>query len=168
LEKINFETVHNIDEWGSDFVPSMREALRCWNMTVQHWLVFIVYKRFPIKSLRTGMVMFISSVWHGVHPGYYLSLGSVPLCLIVEDFYRRKVRSRLSESGQKVYDWFGWFVRMRWFDYLGMGFLLLKIDTTLTYWSSVYYAGHLSLVVMGLMGILVIAPVMDKVHRKNE
>jgi len=67
-----------------------------------------------------------------------------------------------------VYDWFGWFVRMRWFDYLGMGFLLLKIDTTLTYWSSVYYAGHLSLVVMGLMGILVIAPVMDKVHRKNE
>ena len=43
------QTVHNIDEWGSDFVPSMREALRCWNMTVQHWLVFIVYKRFPIK-----------------------------------------------------------------------------------------------------------------------
>merc|ERR1712107_429161 len=57
LGEINFETVHNIDEWGSDFVPSMREALRCWNMTVQHWLVFIVYKRFPIKSLRTGMVM---------------------------------------------------------------------------------------------------------------
>ena len=43
------QTVHNIDEWGSDFVPSMREALRCWNMTVQHWLVFTVYKRFPIR-----------------------------------------------------------------------------------------------------------------------
>ena len=43
------KTVHNIDEWGSDFVPSMREALRCWNMTVQHWLVFTVYKRFPIR-----------------------------------------------------------------------------------------------------------------------
>ena len=73
---MNFETVHNIDEWGSDFVPSMREALRCWNMTVrislsiplldfhrlynlsqvQHWLVFVVYKRFPVKSLRTTMV----------------------------------------------------------------------------------------------------------------
>ena len=32
--QVNFEAVHNIDEWGSDFVPSMREALRCWNMTV--------------------------------------------------------------------------------------------------------------------------------------
>ena len=102
LKLINFETVHNIDEWGSDFVPSMREALRCWNMTVQHWLVFTVYKRFPIKlvtfvanflitlfmecmfrSLRTAMVMLVSSIWHGVHPGYYLSLGSVPLCLMV-------------------------------------------------------------------------------------
>ena len=33
--QVNFEAVHNIDEWGSDFVPSMREALRCWNMTVR-------------------------------------------------------------------------------------------------------------------------------------
>ena len=29
------------------------------------------------------MVMLVSSVWHGVHPGYYLSLGSVPFCLMV-------------------------------------------------------------------------------------
>ena len=129
--QVNFEAVHNIDEWGSDFVPSMREALRCWNMTVrislpiplldfhrlynlsqvQHWLVFVVYKRFPVKSMRTTMVkelknikkhhnttklekkasafvehqvMVVSSVWHGVHPGYYLGLGSV--CMIVSVF----------------------------------------------------------------------------------
>ena len=27
-----------LDEWGADFAPTMREALKCWNMTVQHWL----------------------------------------------------------------------------------------------------------------------------------
>ena len=48
-DRVNFETVHNIDEWGSDFAPSMREALKCWNMTVQHWLVVVVYKRFPVR-----------------------------------------------------------------------------------------------------------------------
>ena len=48
-ERVNFETVHNIDEWGSDFAPSMRQALKCWNMTVQHWLVMVVYKRFPVR-----------------------------------------------------------------------------------------------------------------------
>ena len=35
------------------------------------------------RALRTVMVMLVSSVWHGVHPGYYLSLGSVPFCLMV-------------------------------------------------------------------------------------
>ena len=58
LNDVNFETVHNIDEWGSDFVPSMREALRSWNMTVQHWLVFTVYKRFPIKYVRHIIFIF--------------------------------------------------------------------------------------------------------------
>jgi len=169
ITDINFETVHNIDEWGSDFVPSMREALRCWNMTVQHWLVFTVYKRFPVKALRTVMVMLVSSVWHGVHPGYYLSLGSVPFCLMVEDYYKKIVRSRLSESGQKMYDHVNWFVRMRWFDYLGMGFLLLRIDATWTYWTAVYFAGHLSLVVLGILGVLIVNPVMKllvKEHRE--
>jgi len=168
LKQINFQTVHNIDEWGSDFVPSMREALRCWNMTVQHWLVFIVYKRCPVRSLRTGLVMLVSSVWHGVHPGYYLSLGSVPLCLMVEDYYRKTVRARLTEPGQKTYDWINWFVRMRWFDYLGMGFLLLRIDATINYWTSVYFVGHLSLLVLGVTGVVFVHPIMSRLSREKE
>ena len=132
------------------------------------------------------MVMLVSSIWHGVHPGYYLSLGSVPFCLLVclipinivptqshsccqvEDYYRRIVRSRLSERGQRVYDWFGWFVRMRWFDYLGMGFLLLRIDATWAYWTSVYFAGHLSLVVYGLLGVLIVNPLMKSLTRQKQ
>ena len=124
---------------NTDFVPSMREALKCWNMTVQHWLVLVVYKRFPVKSLRTAAVMFVSSLWHGVHPSYYLELCSARLCLVVEDRWRSRVRARLGTRAQGWYDWGAWVVRMRWFDYLGMAFLLLRIDATLTYWSSVYY-----------------------------
>ena len=34
-----------------------------------------------------------------------------------------------------VYDWVSWFVRMRWFDYLGMAFLLLRWGgQTLVHW----------------------------------
>lgn len=157
-KSINFETVHNIDEWGTDFVPSMREALRCWNMTVQHWLVMVVYKRFPVRHLRTLMVMFVSSVWHGVHPGYYLSLGSVPFFLVVEDLYRSLVRKRLSPSGQRTYDWMNWFIRMRWFDYLGMAFLLLKVDITLTYWTGVWYIHHVVIAIAYMVGRFVIQP----------
>merc|ERR1712013_384084 len=166
-EEVNFEAVHNIDEWGADFVPSMREALRCWNMTVQHWLVLVVYKRFPVKALRTTMVMIVSSVWHGVHPGYYLGLGSVPLCLAVEDLWRVKIRSRLSEDAQYWYDWVAWCVRMRWFDYLGMAFLLLKIDTIMMYWTSVFFVGHVSLPILAGMA-LAIAPVIPKRPKVQE
>ena len=150
-------------------------------MTVQHWLVFIVYKRFPVRSLRTAMVMLVSSLWHGVHPGYYLSLGSVPLCLLVrpaqpplishcnlsslqvEDYYRNILRSRLSEASQRKYDWANWFLRMRWFDYLGMGFLLLRIDATINYWTSVYFVGHLSLIALAAIGFVLVNPLMKKV-----
>ncbi len=43
-EAYDFETVHNIDEYGAEFVPTMREALKTWNMTVQYWLATIVYR----------------------------------------------------------------------------------------------------------------------------
>lgn len=154
LEDINFETVHNIDEWGADFAPTMREALKCWNMTVQHWLVYVVYKRFPHKWLRTAAVMLMSSVWHGVYAGYYLSLLSVPLCLFVEDFYCAKIRARLGPTGQRVFDVAAWLVRMRWFEYLGMAFLLLRVDTTLAYWRGVHWVGHLSLPLIYLLTLL--------------
>eukprot|EP00088_Acartia_fossae_P047946 TRINITY_DN5212_c0_g1_i4.p1 TRINITY_DN5212_c0_g1~~TRINITY_DN5212_c0_g1_i4.p1 ORF type:complete len:476 (-),score=55.71 TRINITY_DN5212_c0_g1_i4:184-1611(-) len=156
LKNVNFECVHNIDEWGADFVPTMREALKCWNMTVQHWLVVVVYKRFPIKSLRTAAVMLMSSVWHGVYSGYYLSLGSVPLCLIVEDLWVRKIRARLSDAGKQRFDWVSWFVRMRWFDYLGMAFLLLRVDSTMKYWWDVCFIGHLSLPILYAIGYVLV------------
>lgn len=76
----------------------MREALRFWNMTVQYWLVVNVYKRFPLKPLRTVAVMVVSSMWHGVYSGYYLSLGSVPFVLVVEDLYEKIMRRKLGEQ----------------------------------------------------------------------
>ena len=88
----------------------------------------------------------------------------------VEDYYRKNVRSRLAEEAQKTYDWVNWFVRMRWFDYLGMGFLLLRIDATINYWTSVYLVGHLSLLVLGIVGVLFVNPIMRKIcpKKKNE
>ncbi len=79
----------------------MRAALRTWNMTVQFWLVEVVYRRLPPafnRDMRAVIVMVVSSVWHGVHAGYYLSMLSVPLVLLVEDLYAKIVRKKLSEK----------------------------------------------------------------------
>ena len=41
--------------------------------------------------------MLTSAFWHGVSGGYYLSMGlTVPVLLILEDTYEKKVRNHLS------------------------------------------------------------------------
>ena len=64
-DEINFETVHNIDEFAAESVTTMREALKSWNMTVQWWLVANVYKRLPgvSRDVRAVIVMLTSSIW---------------------------------------------------------------------------------------------------------
>ena len=47
----DFETIHNIEEYQTEFAPTIRDGMRYWNMTVQFWLANYVYKRAP-KSFR--------------------------------------------------------------------------------------------------------------------
>lgn len=148
-KEYNFETVHNIDEFGADFTPTVRAGMRCWNMTVQYWLATNVYKRVTMaRPIKEALTMFTSAYWHGVHSGYYLSMLTVPFILAVEDYFDKLVRRKLGETGQYMYDWFAWFVKMQNFAYMGMAFLLLRVDTTLHYWHSIGYIYHGLLVFM--------------------
>ena len=169
-QEINFETIHNIDEFKTESVSTMRDALKTWNMTVQWWLAANVYRRLPgySRDFRAFVVMMVSSIWHGVYAGYYLSLGSVPFVLAVEDLYERILRRRLNESQAQSYDSLAWFMRFQWFSYLGMGFQLLSIDKTMKFWSSIFYIGHLVLPVFYLLGMFVVKPLVKIVLPKKE
>ena len=46
----NFDTVHNLDLYGCELAPTVREGMRAWNMTVQYWLATYIYKRVPVKA----------------------------------------------------------------------------------------------------------------------
>ena len=151
----------------------MREALKTWNMTVQYWLAANIYRRLSGKAsraVRTLAVMAASSAWHGVYSGYYLSLCSVAFVLPVEDLFDKILRRKFVEHEFKgmtrAFDWIGWFVRFQWFSYLGMGFRLLRIDTTIRFWSSVYYIGHISLPLFYAIGLFVFKPVTKLIFRQ--
>lgn len=164
--EMNFETIHNIDEFATESVTTMRDALKTWNMTVQWWLVANVYRRFPqfSRNLRAFIVMMTSSIWHGVYAGYYLSLGSVPFVLAVEDLYEKILRRKLtSEQALSTYDMLAWFMRFQWFSYLGMGFQLLRIDTTMRFWNSIYYIGHFILPTFYACGVFIVNPVLKSI-----
>lgn len=149
--KYDFETIHNLDIYGCDLAPRVRDGLRSWNMTVQYWLASCVHHRVP-KSLapfKVAITMAVSAFWHGVHPGYYLSFGLVPIFVAAEDRMVRVYRKE-GDAG-KTFDWVNWFLKMRAFDYMCMGFLLLRFDYTLAYWRSIYFIGH----IMGIIFIVI-------------
>jgi hypothetical protein len=62
-ETYSFETIHNIDPYGSDFVPTFRGGIKCWNMCVQYWLAVNVYKRLPRNQFRCGSHTALGSVY---------------------------------------------------------------------------------------------------------
>lgn len=106
----------------------------------------------PFVSLRAGWTMLISAYWHGLHPGYYLSFLTIPLCIAAESAMEASVRSRLGPRGQSAFDWVHWFLKMRAYDYMCMGFVLLKAGDTLSYWTSIYFVVHVIAVCCIVLG----------------
>ncbi|GFN96840.1 lysophospholipid acyltransferase 7 [Plakobranchus ocellatus] len=152
----DFETIHNIDIYGCELAPMTKQGLRSWNMTVQYWLASFVHKRVPpaLKAHRVAITMTVSAFWHGIHPGYYLSFLTVPPILMAEEVMIKAFREDATPEFQKIFDWGCWFCKMRGFDYMCMGFLLLKFGSTLRYWYSVYFIVHLAVIILFVIGKL--------------
>uniref|UniRef100_A0A1A8SE44 Leukocyte receptor cluster member 4 n=1 Tax=Nothobranchius rachovii TaxID=451742 RepID=A0A1A8SE44_9TELE len=144
-EKYDFRTIQNIDCYNTEVCVKVRHGMRYWNMTVQWWLHHYIYSSAPFKSytLRAGWTMFISAYWHGLHAGYYLSFLTIPLCIAAESAMEASVRAKLGPRGQSIFDWIHWFLKMRAYDYMCMGFVLLKASDTINYWMSVYFVVHI-------------------------
>ena len=101
------------------------------------------------------MTMTVSAFWHGVHAGYYLSFLTIPPNLIAEDLMMSAFRGDGRDMRRaRTFDWFCWFFKMRSFEYMSMSFLLLGFSATLQYWSSVYFIGHITILVFMLVGYL--------------
>ena len=98
--------------------------------------------------------MGLSAFWHGIHPGYYLSFLSVVPCMAAEDLLMARFKAPgVPRYQQEIFDWLCWFHKMRQFDYMSMGFLLLSAKRTLRYWGSIYYIGHVVPLLLILLGL---------------
>jgi len=97
--------------------------------------------------------MTVSAFWHGVHAGYYLSFLTIPPSLVAEDLMLAAFRGCGSDRRTaRTFDWLWWFFKMRSFEYMSMSFLLLGFSATLRYWWSIYFIGHVFIVLFILLG----------------
>ncbi|XP_059477527.1 lysophospholipid acyltransferase 7 [Neocloeon triangulifer] len=161
-EEYNFATVYNVEPWGVEFSPTVREGMHCWNTTVQYWLAINVYKRVTNKSFRTAATMFISSYWHGVYIGYYLCLGSVPFYLPVEDIYDKLYRQPYTGAKRKIINWIFWIPRVFAFSYMSLPFIYLYPDKIIRNWGAIYFMGHVVSILAYIIGIG-----LRKIYRKS-
>ncbi|CAF0735196.1 unnamed protein product [Didymodactylos carnosus] len=153
----DFETVHNIDDYMCETALTVREVLRYWNMTVQYWMATYVYRRIKWKKFGQPITMGVSAFWHGIHGGYYLSMLTTTPCIMTENVMEAAVRRRLQNRTYiRIYDFFSWVFRTRQFDYMSMGFILLRFDLTIRYWKSVYFIGHIACLVLYSVGMILL------------
>ncbi|KAJ8665289.1 hypothetical protein QAD02_006951 [Eretmocerus hayati] len=155
-EELNFETVHNMNVWEVEKCFLVRDAMKKWNTCVQYWMAVCIYKRFPHRGLRTVATLLLSALWHGYAPGYYICICQITLFLPMEDIYSKFYKSypdgSLTKTGLHC---LLWFTRMSCMSYLGLSFQLLEFHETLTFYKSVYFAGHFIVLGLYVIGRLV-------------
>ncbi|KAL3074023.1 hypothetical protein niasHT_035765 [Heterodera trifolii] len=136
---LDAETIRNLDIPSIEHSDGFRSGMRAWNRTVQFWLANFVYHR-TNRAYRMPYTMFVSAFWHGIHPGYFLSFLTIPLCTCAEDWLFKTFPER---PAWLRHLWS--FVRMRGFESMACGFLLLDGWDTIRLWSKMYFWLHLTM-----------------------
>mmetsp|Transcript_37512 Transcript_37512/g.49427 ORF Transcript_37512/g.49427 Transcript_37512/m.49427 type:complete len:542 (+) Transcript_37512:178-1803(+) len=136
----------NMDILGFEFSGCVSENSRSWNKRTQGWLERYVYHR-TNRSL--AAVYFVSAIWHGFYPGYYLFFMSVPLLTYAAGTTKTKVRPFFEASEMLlIYNFTAKILTSITINYLVTPFQLLAWDTSVTFWMSFFFIGHVSLVVV--------------------
>ena len=157
-ETHSFYAIQNIDIYEIEVSVTMAHSMKHWNMTVQTWLVYYVYKRFPMKSVRYHVVFLVTSFWHGVHPGYYLCFLSTTIYGVMESRVAVLCKPLWAKSNKVTYALLfliGEMYRTRSFEYVSVGFILLDVSPTLAVWRADYFYYHIFGIVVLLVTFLV-------------
>ena len=77
-------------------------------------------------------------------------------CILAERLMEKGLKSRLNPRYHKIYDLFTWFFRTREFDYMSIGFILLRFDLTIKFWKSVYFIGHVTSLFFIILGYILV------------
>lgn len=167
-EEYNFDTVYNMNIWRLEKCNSVRTAMKAWNSCIQYWFGVYVYKRFPMKSLRTIVTLTLSAVWHGWSPGYFICICQIPLFMLTDDLAMKYYhQSKENTIARTLWYMLGWYEKTTCMAYLGVPFLLLDWTDSMHYYKQVYFSGHIIALLM-YVTVLVCKPYILKKTTDNK
>ncbi|XP_022834842.1 lysophospholipid acyltransferase 2 [Spodoptera litura] len=138
-----WDKMSNIDIFGFEFAQNFRVAIASWNKNTNAWLRDVAYERGG-AAWRTARVYALSAVWHGFHPGYYLTFFAGGLFTIAARKIRYVARPMFLDSVPKklFYNFVTFFTTRVAMTYATVPFVLLHLTPSLAFYGKFYYSLH--------------------------
>lgn len=133
----------NVDIRRLEMATSLKVNVESWNKLTALWLRRIIYDRLP-PSVQLYATYFVSALWHGFYPGYYVTFFSVAFMTMAARKVRRNVRPHFQASTQMalLYDAITWICTRIACPYLASPFVFLSLRNTWTFYSSYFFVFH--------------------------
>lgn len=160
-----FRGVENMDILGFEFSCSVQTLSRAWNKGTQAWLERYTYNRMGGDIF---ILYFVSAIWHGLYPGFFLFFLSVPLLTAIERICKKKLNKLVvptynfkdidtypSGLVPALYWFFCWLCKALAMNYVTMTFSMGYYVNSMTALGSYNHVPHiLFVVVLILLNIL--------------
>lgn len=152
----NWSGAANVDVLGFELASNISNGSRAWNKHTQSWLERYVYKRAP-RSMSMYATYFVSAIWHGLYPGYYLFFLSVPLAQNLAKKITADVRPltfnesngvRTGKWWRPLYNISGIILTNLTMNYLASAFVVLSWGNGIAIWSAYKWAVHIICVLL--------------------
>lgn len=149
--RIRWDRVRNVRPLKIETAQNIHGIISNWNMNTSKWLRYYVFLRVTPKgkkpgSLSTLVTFIVSSLWHGILPGYYLMFVLGALMQMFGKIYRRYLRPVvLGTSYKRAYDVLTWVCTQAALGYAVQPFVVLELYRSLKVWASVYFYVHVFL-----------------------
>nr|CDS24819.1 o acyltransferase membrane bound domain [Echinococcus granulosus] len=171
--KPDYSLVKSFNFMEAEFPRSIKELMDNWNLQTLRWLRITIFDRTP-KSIAVFAVFFVSVLWHGFYPGYYLFFVSMAWFSVIGRMIRKRLRPRILEwlpdtkwvwtpGGQRegtsrAYDLITRIVTYFLVNYTALAFVILSFRDSIVAWSRFGYAGHLLCLVAQLLMLTLMPP----------
>lgn len=141
---------------------SFKMFLDNWNIQTALWLKRVCYERATFSP--TIQTFFLSAIWHGVYPGYYLTFLTGVLMTLAARAVRNNFRHYFIEPPQLklFYDIITWAATQITISYTVVPFVLLSINPSFTFYRSWYYCLHVCSIL-----VLLLLPVKKSPRKKS-
>ena len=159
-----YAQANNIEPLAVESATTYKAAINKWNKHTQMWLAESVFKRFPTAfGMNNHAVFVVSALWHGVFPGYFLSLPVMAVAVPAMTAAYTTLRGPLDAlvGTEKAWGYLGplgWF--LRWVSVVGLlnyfmaPFMLLKWHLGLELLQRTYFFGHIFVVLCIVIAVV--------------